>query len=121
MRTSGAATRAQGLAFLGGRAWRTFLGLAGLMIALRAGGRCGGLGASSCSRPRWWRGLALLMLGVALNLSGLFEVGASLQDVGGQAARCGGLAGAAVTGALAVLVAAALHGALHGPGPGLGP
>jgi thiol:disulfide interchange protein DsbD len=50
--------------------------------------------------------LALLMLAVALNLSGLFEIGASLQGVGQDFASKGGLVGAFFTGALAVVVAA---------------
>ena len=46
------------------------------------------------------------MLAVALNLSGLFEIGSSLQGLGADAASRGGLAGAFLTGALAVVVAA---------------
>ncbi|HEY3695536.1 protein-disulfide reductase DsbD family protein [Phenylobacterium sp.] len=99
-----AAARAQGLAFLGG-VLAAFLALAGLMIALRAGGAAVGWGFQ-LQAPPVVAGLALLMLAVALNLSGLFEVGASLQGVGGRAAGRGGIAGAAATGALAVLVAA---------------
>ena len=98
------AARSQGLAFLVG-VLATFLALAGLLIAVRAGGAAVGWGFQLQSPPVV-AGLALLMLAVALNLSGLFEVGASLQGVGSQAAQRGGLAGAFFTGALAVVVAA---------------
>ena len=50
--------------------------------------------------------LALLMLLVALNLSGVFEVGTSVQGAGSGLAAKGGLAGAFFTGVLAVVVAA---------------
>jgi thiol:disulfide interchange protein DsbD len=46
------------------------------------------------------------MLLVALNLSGVFEVGGSVQNVGSGAAGRGGAVGAFFTGALAVVVAA---------------
>jgi len=51
-------------------------------------------------------GLALLMLAVALNLSGLFDIGQSWQGAGSGLAARRGLAGAFFTGALAVVVAA---------------
>jgi thiol:disulfide interchange protein DsbD len=46
------------------------------------------------------------MLAVGLNMSGLFEIGASLQGIGAGAASRGGGLGAFLTGALAVVVAA---------------
>jgi thiol:disulfide interchange protein len=98
------AAQAQGMAFLAG-VLATFLALAGLLIAVRAGGAAVGWGFQLQSPPVV-AGLALLMLAVALNLSGLFEIGASLQGVGSQAASRDGLAGAFFTGALAVVVAA---------------
>jgi thiol:disulfide interchange protein len=98
------AAQSQGLAFLVG-VLATFLALAGLLITVRAGGAAVGWGFQLQSPPVV-AGLALLMLAVALNLSGLFEIGASLQGVGSQAAQRGGLAGAFFTGALAVVVAA---------------
>ena len=98
------AAQTQGLAFLAGVV-ATFLALAGLLIAVRAGGAAVGWGFQLQSPPVV-AGLALLMLAVALNLSGLFEIGASLQGVGSQAAARDGLAGAFFTGALAVVVAA---------------
>lgn len=99
-----AQARRQGLAFLVG-VMATFLVLAGALIALRAGGAAVGWGFQLQSPPVV-AALALLMLAVALNLSGVFEVGASLQGAGSDLAGRGGTAGAFFTGALAVVVAA---------------
>ena len=96
-------TRVQGLAFLVGVVV-TFLVLAGALIAVRAGGAAVGWGFQLQS-PAVVAGLALLMLLVALNMSGVFEVGASVQGVGSGASG-GGLGGSFLTGALAVVVAA---------------
>ncbi len=97
--------RRDGLAFLAG-VLTTFLLLAGLLLALRAGGEAVGWGFQLQSPPVT-AGLALLMLAVALNLSGVFHVGAGLQGVGsGPLARLPGGLGAFFTGALAVVVAA---------------
>jgi len=98
-------TRVQGLAFLVGVVV-TFLALAGLLIAVRAGGAAVGWGFQLQS-PAVVAGLALLMLLVALNMSGVFEVGASVQNAASGAGASGdGVAGSFLTGALAVLVAA---------------
>ncbi len=94
----------QGLAFLAG-VLATFLALAIALIAVRAGGAAVGWGFQLQSPPVV-AGLALLMLAVALNLSGVFEVGSSLQGVGTGLAGKRGMAGAFFTGALAVVVAA---------------
>ena len=99
-----AAARAQGLAF-GAGAVATFLGLAGLLIALKAAGSAVGWGFQLQSPPVV-AVLALLMLAVALDLSGVFEVGTSLQGAGSGLASRGGLAGSFFTGLLAVVVAA---------------
>jgi thiol:disulfide interchange protein len=96
-------TRLQGLAFLAGVVV-TFLVLAGLLIAVRAGGAAVGWGFQLQSPPVV-AVLALLVLLVALNMSGVFEVGASVQGVGSGASG-EGVAGAFLTGALAVVVAA---------------
>jgi thiol:disulfide interchange protein DsbD len=96
-------TRVQGLAFLAGVVV-TFLALAGLLIAVRAGGAAVGWGFQLQS-PAVVAGLALLMLLVALNMSGVFEVGASVQGVASGAGGSG-LGGSFLTGALAVVVAA---------------
>ncbi|MDP3747633.1 MAG: protein-disulfide reductase DsbD family protein [Phenylobacterium sp.] len=98
------AAQAQGIAFLAG-VLTTFLVLAGVLIAVRAGGAAVGWGFQLQSPPVV-AGLALLMLAVALNLSGVFEVGTSLQGAGSGLASRQGLAGAFFTGALAVVVAA---------------
>jgi len=96
-------TRVQGLAFLAGVVV-TFLVLAGLLIAVRAGGAAVGWGFQLQS-PAVVAALALLMLLVALNMSGVFEVGASVQGVASGASG-NGVGGSFLTGALAVLVAA---------------
>ena len=97
-------TRLQGLAFLAG-VIATFLALAGLLIALRAAGAAVGWGFQLQS-PLVVAALALLMLLVALNMSGVFEIGTSVQGVGEGASGRGGVLGAFLTGALAVVVAA---------------
>lgn len=98
------AARGQGVAFLTG-VLATFLTLALVLVAVRAGGAAVGWGFQLQSPPVV-AALALLMLAVALNLSGVFEVGASLQGAGSSLAGKRGLAGAFFTGALAVVVAA---------------
>jgi thiol:disulfide interchange protein DsbD len=97
-------TRLQGLVFLLGVV-ATFLALAGLLLAVRAGGAAVGWGFQLQS-PLVIAGLALLMLLVALNMSGVFEIGTSVQGVGAGASAQGGATGAFFTGALAVVVAA---------------
>jgi thiol:disulfide interchange protein DsbD len=98
------AARLQGLAFLAG-VMATFLALSALLLVVRAGGAAVGWGFQLQSPPVV-SGLALLMLAVGLNMSGLFEIGASLQGIGAGAASRGGGLGAFLTGALAVVVAA---------------
>ena len=99
-------TKGQGLAFLAGVV-ATFLGLAGALIAAKAAGAAVGWGFQLQSPPVV-AVLCLVMLLTALNLSGLFEVGASLQGAAGSSslAARSGLAGAFFTGVLAVVVAA---------------
>ena len=96
--------RGEGLAFLAGVV-ATFVALAALLLAARAGGEAVGWGFQLQS-PAVVAVLALLMLLVGLNLSGVFEVGTSLQGAGGGLARRQGYAGAFFTGLLAVVVAA---------------
>ena len=102
----GPSAPAQGLAFMGG-VIATFLALAGALIAARAGGEAIGWGFQLQSPPVVAL-LALIMLLAALNLSGLFEIGANLQALAGSARGQdrGELAGSALTGALTVAVAA---------------
>ena len=96
--------RLQGLTFLVG-VLATFLALAGLLLAVRAGGAAVGWGFQLQS-PLVIAALALLMLLVALNMSGVFEIGTSIQGVGAGASARDGALGAFFTGALAVIVAA---------------
>jgi len=111
-----AAARKQGLAF-GVGVLATFLSLAAVLIALRSAGDQLGWGFQ-LQNPAVVAGLALLMLLVALNLSGLFEVGTSLQGVGSGLASRGGLAGSFFTGVLAVVVAAPCTAPFMGPALG---
>ncbi|MCR5877760.1 thiol:disulfide interchange protein [Phenylobacterium sp. J367] len=110
------AARWQGLAF-GAGVVASFLVLAAALIALQAAGSAVGWGFQLQS-PQVVAGLALLMLAVALNLSGVFEVGTSLQGAGTGLASRGGLGGAFFTGVLAVVVAAPLHGPFMAPALG---
>lgn len=100
-----AEARRDGLGFLAG-VLATFLVLAAVLLMLRAGGQAVGWGFQLQS-PGVTAGLALLMLAVALNLSGVFNVGAGLQGAAsGPLSRLPGWAGAFFTGVLAVAVAA---------------
>lgn len=96
--------RIDGLMFLLGVVV-SFLVLAGVLLGLRAAGEAIGWGFQLQS-PGVIAALGLLMLAVALNLSGVFEIGAGLQAAGGRASHLNGRAGAFLTGVLAVLVAA---------------
>jgi thiol:disulfide interchange protein/DsbC/DsbD-like thiol-disulfide interchange protein len=97
------ATRLQGLAY-GAGVVATFLILAGVLIGLQLAGQQVGWGFQLQSPPVVGA-LALLMLAVALNMSGVFEIGTSLQGAGSGLAARGGLLGAFFTGVLAVVVA----------------
>ncbi|HEX3916467.1 MAG TPA: thioredoxin family protein [Caulobacteraceae bacterium] len=110
------AARAQGLAFLVGVVG-TFLALAGSIIALRGAGQAVGWG-SQLQPAIVTAGLALVMLAAALDMSGVFEVGASLQGLGGGLASRAGLVGGVFTGALAVVVAAPCTAPFMGPALG---
>jgi thiol:disulfide interchange protein DsbD len=112
----GPAAKRQGLAF-GAGALATFAALALLLIALKAAGAAVGWGFQLQSPPVV-AALALLMLAVALNLSGVFEMGTSLQGVGSGLASRQGVAGAFFTGALAVVVAAPCTAPFMGPALG---
>jgi len=97
------AVRLQGLAY-GAGVVAAFLGLAGVLIGLQLAGQQVGWGFQLQSPPVVGV-LALLMLAVALNMSGVFEIGTRLQGAGSSLAARGGPAGAFFTGVLAVVVA----------------
>ncbi len=99
---SGEAKR-HGVLYLAG-VLATFLALAGVLIALRSAGETIGWGFQ-LQAPWVTAGLALLFLAISLNLLGVFEIGGSLQNVGGGLASRGGDVGAFFTGALAVVAA----------------
>jgi thiol:disulfide interchange protein DsbD len=82
----------------------TMLALAGLLLALRAEGTAVGWGFQLQS-PLVIGILALIVLGAALNLLGVFEVGLSLQRAGEISVGRGVFVRSALTGALAIVVA----------------
>jgi thiol:disulfide interchange protein DsbD len=108
--------RAHGLAFTAG-VLVAFLGLAVSLIAARSAGAAVGWGFQLQS-PLVVAGLSLIMLAAALNLSGLFEIGTSLQGLGASLADAGGRIGSALTGVLAVVVAAPCTAPFMGPALG---
>jgi thiol:disulfide interchange protein len=77
--------------------------LAGVLIALRQGGEELGWGFQ-LQDPRFVFVLALLLLVFALNLSGLFEVGASLMGMGGKLSGKSGFMGSFFSGGLATVM-----------------
>jgi thiol:disulfide interchange protein DsbD len=81
----------------------SFWTLAGLLLALRAGGSQLGWGFQLQS-PAFVFGMAAFLLVFALNLSGLFEVGLSATGVGGKLQMQQGYGGSFFTGVLATLV-----------------
>lgn len=100
-----AEARRDGIAFTLG-VLVSFTVLAAVLLILRSSGQAVGWGFQLQS-PAVVAGLALLMLAVALNLSGVFDVGGRLQAVGGsRLTRLPGGTGAFFTGVLAVVVAA---------------
>ena len=102
---SPARARGEGIAFLLGVVG-SFVALAAMLILARAAGQAVGWGFQLQS-PVVVAALALVMLAAGLNLSGVFEAGLSLQGVGAEtAARHQGWVGSALTGVLAVVVAA---------------
>jgi thiol:disulfide interchange protein len=96
-------TRREGFAYVAG-VLTAFVGLALALLAAKAAGQAAGWGFQLQS-PWTIATLTLVMLGVGLNLSGVFHVGLSLQGAGAWN-RYGGALGAFLTGALAVVVAA---------------
>ena len=83
----------------------TFAALAGALLWLRAMGEDVGWGFQLQS-PLSVAALAYVLTLVALNLSGVFQIGSSLQGAGGELSQRSGLIGTFFTGVLAVVVAA---------------
>ncbi|MDP1579675.1 MAG: protein-disulfide reductase DsbD family protein [Candidatus Didemnitutus sp.] len=92
-----------GLVFTAG-VLASFWALAGLLLALRAGGDQLGWGFQLQS-PAFVFAMAAFLLIFAFNLSGLFEVGLSATGAGATLQSKDGLAGSFFTGMLATLVA----------------
>jgi thiol:disulfide interchange protein DsbD len=82
----------------------TFAALGGALVAARAAGAAAGWGFQFAS-PVFVAAMAWLLLGVGLNLSGVFEIGSRLAGAGQRLAARGGHSGSFFTGILAVLVA----------------
>lgn len=97
------AQRRAGLAY-GAGVVVSFWALAGVLVALRAGGASLGWGFQLQS-PLVIAFLAVLMTGLALNLLGVFEVGGRLASAGGALDRGTGIRGAFASGVLATVVA----------------
>jgi thiol:disulfide interchange protein DsbD len=98
------AARASALAY-GAGVLASFAALAGVLIALQAGGQAVGWGFQ-LQQPLFVTVLALLMFAIGLNLSGLYEVsGGALSGAGEKLTRTSGAAGSFFTGVLAVVVA----------------
>ena len=95
--------RAEGLAYTAG-VLLSFAALAGVLIALRAGGQQVGWGFQFHS-PVFVLVVAYLLFLVGLNLSGLFEIGGSFTGLGSGLAARNGLTGSFFTGVLAAVVA----------------
>lgn len=102
-----------------------FLALAGVLLAVRAGGAAVGWGFQFQS-PVFVALMAWLMLAIGLNLSGVFEIGTSVTGTGQHLAHAPSHKGSFFTGLLAVVVAtpctapfmgAALGAALAAPWP----
>ncbi len=81
-----------------------FLGLAGGLLVLRAGGMAAGWGFQFTA-PAFVVGMAWLLFAVGLGFSGLIVLGDRLAGAGQGLAARGGWAGSFFTGLLAVLVA----------------
>jgi thiol:disulfide interchange protein DsbD len=102
-KTHPAAVRAKGLVFAAGVIF-SMLCLAGVLLALRAGGEQLGWGFQLQS-PLFVTLLVYLLLAVGLNLSGVFEVGGGLAGVGDNMTQGDSYSASFFTGVLATLVA----------------
>ncbi len=82
----------------------SFVGLAGILLLLKAGGSQIGWGFQFQS-PWFVLTVAYLMFAVGLSLSGVFSLGASVVGVGSSLAQRSGYSGSFFTGVLATVVA----------------
>lgn len=98
-----ASARREGVGFLLGTLV-AMMALAGILLAIRAGGSAVGWGFQLQS-PLVIAALALIILGAALNLLGVFEIGLSMQRAGEISVGRGAFLRSALTGALAIVVA----------------
>ncbi len=78
--------------------------VAGILLALRAGGEAIGWGFQ-LQEPGFVAAIALLLFAMGLSFSGLYEFGASISGLGQQLTESGGRRGAFFTGVLACVVA----------------
>ena len=83
----------------------SFLVLAGVLLALRAGGAVIGWGFQ-LQDPLIVGVLAYILMAVGLNFSGVFDIGNRLSQLGGSVSTGQGAIGSFATGVLATLVAA---------------
>ncbi|WP_336486383.1 protein-disulfide reductase DsbD family protein [Methylobacterium nigriterrae] len=100
---SAARVRLHGLAYTGG-VLASFVGLAGLLVALKSGGAGIGWGFQLQS-PIVVASLAYLLLAMGLSLSGVVHLGSNLAGIGDGLTRRAGLEGSFFTGVLATIVA----------------
>ncbi|WP_375408859.1 protein-disulfide reductase DsbD family protein, partial [uncultured Methylobacterium sp.] len=98
-----ARVRLHGLAYTAG-VLAMFLGLAGLLIALKGAGAAIGWGYQLQS-PLVVAGLAYLLFAMGLSLSGVFHLGGGVAGIGDGLTRRPGLQGSFFTGILATVVA----------------
>ena len=96
----------------------SFVALAAVLVGLREFGLPVGWGFQ-LQVPVVVAGLTLLLFAIGLNLLGVFEIGTSLQNVGGGLSQKPGAQGAFFTGVLAVIVAAPCVGPLAAGALGL--
>ncbi len=108
--------RAHGLWYTGG-VLVAFAGLAVVILFVRAGAGAATLGFQ-LQHPPTVAILALVMFAIGLWLMGTFELGTSVQNIGGTLANRGGAAGAFFTGVLAAVVGAPCVGPFVGSAVG---
>lgn len=82
----------------------TFMLLTAILLIVKSGGEAAGWGFQLQS-PKVTAALAVLLFVIGLNLLGVFEFGARLQNTGGSLTQKKGWFGTFCTGALAVIVA----------------